>query len=256
MKTAGRRQVTTKKTVPAAKRRKAAAARKPAASRRTGRGRRKESPEELKRRARRIAALLRKKYPGAGSALRAENPFQLLVATVLSAQCTDKRVNMVTENLFKKYRSPEDFARARRSVLEREIRPTGFFRAKAKSIVELSQDIVQRFGGAVPDNLDDLVSLRGVGRKTANVVLAGFFRKPAIAVDTHVKRVSARLGLTRHTDPVKIEYDLMDILPKREWQPFSFVVILHGREVCKARKPRCEACIIEKYCPSSLLAKR
>ncbi|MGD9140402.1 MAG: endonuclease III [bacterium] len=216
----------------------------------------RESREDLRKRAKRIAAVLRKKYPGAGTALKAENPFQLLVSTVLSAQCTDKRVNMVTETLFKKYRSPGDFARARRSTLEKEIRPTGFFRAKAKSIMELSQDIVDRFDGGVPDNIDDLVTLRGVGRKTANVVLAGSFNKPAIAVDTHVKRVSGRLGLTRHTDPVKIEFDLMEILPRREWQPFSFIVILHGREVCKSRKPRCEDCVLEKYCPSSTLAKR
>jgi endonuclease-3 len=216
----------------------------------------RESKEDLKKRARRIAALLRKKYPGAGTALEAENPFQLLVSTVLSAQCTDKRVNMVTATLFKKYRSPEDFARARKSTLEKEIRPTGFFRAKAKSLMELSQDIVERFGGEVPDNMEDLVTLRGVGRKTANVVLAGSFNKPAIAVDTHVKRISYRLGLTRNTDPVKVEFDLMDILPEREWQPFSFIVILHGREVCKSRKPRCEVCMLEKYCPSSTLAKR
>ena len=214
----------------------------------------RESKEALKRRAARIAALLRKAHPGAGTALSAENPFELLVATVLSAQCTDKRVNMVTETLFKKYRSPQDFARARRSTLEREIRPTGFFRAKSKSIIELSQDIVERFGGEVPGNMDDLVTLRGVGRKTANVVLAGAFNKPAIAVDTHVKRVSGRLGLTTETDPTKIEFDLMKILPRREWQPFSFIVILHGREVCKSRKPRCEICILEKYCPSSMLA--
>jgi len=214
----------------------------------------REPKQELRERAALIASLLRKKYPGAGSALRAENPFELLVSTVLSAQCTDERVNMVTENLYRKYRTPEDFAGARRATLEKEIRPTGFFRAKAKSVIELSQDIVRKFGGKVPDNLEDLVTLRGVGRKTANVVLAGSFRKAAIAVDTHVKRVSGRLGLTGHTDPTKIEFDLMEILPEREWQPFSFIVIRHGREVCKARKPRCEICILEKYCPSSTLA--
>ena len=218
--------------------------------------RKRESRAALKKRAMRIAALLRRQYPGAGTALSAENPFELLVATVLSAQCTDKRVNMVTETLFRKYRSPEDFAGARKSTLEKEIRPTGFFRAKAKSIIELSQDIVKRYGGRVPDNMDDLVTLRGVGRKTANVVLAGSYDKPAIAVDTHVKRVSSRLCLTENTDPVKIEFDLMDILPKREWRPFSFIVILHGREVCKSRKPRCAVCVLEKYCPSSTLAKR
>ena len=235
-----------------AKRKAGAAPRKAARARPRGR----ESRENLKKRARRIAALLRKEYPGAGTALSAENPFELLVATVLSAQCTDKRVNMVTETLFKKYRSPQDFAGAKRSTLEKEIRPTGFFRAKARSLMELSQDIVDRFGGKVPDNMEDLVTLRGVGRKTANVVLAGSFNRPAIAVDTHVKRISGRLGLTRNTDPVKIEFDLMEILPEREWQPFSFIVILHGREVCRSRKPRCDACVLEKYCPSSQLAGR
>jgi endonuclease-3 len=235
---------------------KAAAGKKGALKRSPAFRKKKESREELKKRAARIVASLRKKYPGAGTALSAENPYELLVATVLSAQCTDRRVNMVTETLFKKYRSPEDFAGAKKTTLEKEIRPTGFFRAKAKSIIELSQDIVERFGGEVPDNMEDLVTLRGVGRKTANVVLAGYFNKPAIAVDTHVKRVSGRLGLTRHTDPVKIEFDLMDILPKREWQPFSFIVILHGREVCRSRTPRCDICILEKHCPSSGLAER
>lgn len=239
-------------------RKKAAAPKKTVARRKaaTRKPKGKESLDALKKRAGRIAALLRKKYPGAGTALSAENPFELLVATVLSAQCTDTRVNMVTRTLFKKYRSPDDFAGARRSTLEKEIRPTGFFRAKARSIMELSQDIVDKFGGKVPDNMDDLVTLRGVGRKTANVVLAGYFNKPAIAVDTHVRRVSGRLGLTANTDPVKIEFDLMDILPEREWQPFSFIVILHGREVCKSRRPRCELCILKKYCPSSELADR
>ncbi len=244
---------------PAARRKGAAAAGKAGVARKRtapARPKGRESRQDLRKRAGRIAALLRKKYPGAGTALRAESPFHLLVATVLSAQCTDKRVNMVTESLFRKYRTPEDFAGARRSALEKEIRPTGFFRAKARSIMELSQDIVEKFGGEVPGNMDDLVTLRGVGRKTANVVLAGYFNKPAIAVDTHVKRVSGRLGLTANTDPVKIEFDLMDILPEREWQPFSFIVILHGREVCKARKPRCEVCVLEKYCPSSMLAGR
>lgn len=235
---------------------RAAAAKKRAGKRSPAVSKGKESREEIRKRAARIVALLRKKYPGAGTALSAENPFELLVATVLSAQCTDRRVNMVTETLFKKYRSPDDFARARRGTLEKEIRSTGFFRAKAKSIIGLSQDIVEKFGGEVPDNMEDLVTLRGVGRKTANVVLAGYFNKPAIAVDTHVKRVSGRLGLTRHTDPVKIELDLMDILPEREWQPFSFIVILHGREVCRSRKPQCEICILKEYCPSSALAKR
>ena len=258
-KATSKRPETAKKPRSAGKASAGGRSRKPARARGAKHAKRpsgRESKEDKKKRAKRIAALLRKKYPGAGTALSAESPFELLVATVLSAQCTDKRVNMVTETLFKKYRSPQDFAKARRSTLEKEIKPTGFFRAKARSIMELSRGIVDRFDGKVPGRMEDLVTLRGVGRKTANVVLAGSFNKPAIAVDTHVKRVSGRLGLTRHTDPVKIEFDLMDLLPEREWQPFSFIVILHGREVCKSRKPRCEICVLEKYCPSSSLAGR
>lgn len=209
--------------------------------------------EDLKKRAMEIAKALRKKYPGATTALKFSSPHELLVATVLAAQCTDKKVNEVTAKLFKKYRSPEDFARAKQATLEKLIKPTGFFRNKAKNIIALSRQIVERFGGKVPDNLEDLTSLSGVGRKTANVVLAAAFGKPGIVVDTHMIRVANRLGLTSQTDPVKIEFDLMEILPKRVWGDFSFMITLHGREICKARKPLCQICIIEKYCPSSLL---
>jgi endonuclease-3 len=215
--------------------------------------RRRESKEDMKKRAGRIVTALRKHYPGAVTALRHSTPFELLVSTVLSAQSTDKKVNEVTETLFRKYRSPADFARARRATLEKEIKPTGFFRNKTRSIIGLSKDIIEKHGGKVPDNLDDLVQLKGVGRKTANVVLAGAFGKPGVVVDTHMIRIANRLGLTANKDPVKIEFDLMDILPKRSWGEFSFMIVLHGREICRARKPLCHVCSIEQYCPSSTL---
>jgi endonuclease-3 len=187
------------------------------------------------------------------TALEHSNPFELLVATVLAAQCTDKKVNEVTRTLFRKYQTPGDFARARTSTLERLIKPTGFFRNKTKSIKALSREIVDRHGGHVPERLEDLVRLTGVGRKTANVVLAGAFGRPGIIVDTHMTRVAGRLDLSRERDAVKIEFDLMEILPKRVWGDFSFMVVLHGRETCKARKPLCHICPIEKFCPSSTL---
>jgi endonuclease-3 len=214
-------------------------------------GRAKESRQDLIKRARTVTKILRKRYPGAMTALDFSTPHELLVATVLAAQCTDKKVNEVTRDLFRRYPRPEKFARARRSTLEKLIRPTGFFRAKAKSIIELSKDVVARYGGKVPDRLEDLVTLRGVGRKTANVVLAGAFGMPGIIVDTHMIRLANRLGFTREKDPTKIEFDLMDILPKRVWGDFSFMVVLHGRAICKARNPLCRICPIERYCPAS-----
>ncbi|HVP57492.1 MAG TPA: endonuclease III [bacterium] len=214
---------------------------------------RRESAEELRERAKHIVTLLKARYPRATTALRYSTAHELLVATVLAAQCTDKKVNEVTESLFKKYRSPGDFAAARRATLEREIRPTGFFRNKAKSIIELSKDLVENHGGVVPDSMEELVKLRGVGRKTANVVLAAVFGRPGIIVDTHMIRIATRLGFTTQKDPVKIEFELMDIITKRDWGKFSFTVTLHGREVCKAPRPLCHICVIEKYCPSSLL---
>jgi endonuclease-3 len=213
----------------------------------------RESREEMRRRAGRVVAALKKRYPQATTALHYSTPHELLVATVLAAQCTDKKVNEITENLFRKYRSPRDFARARRATLEKEIRQAGFFRNKAKSIVELSKDIVERFDSRVPDTLDELTSLRGVGRKTANVVLAAAFGKPGIVVDTHMIRLAGRLGLTANKDPVKIEFDLMEIIPRRQWSDFSFMITLHGRQVCKAQRPLCAVCPVEKMCPSSTL---
>jgi len=216
----------------------------------------REDREELRERAKRVVARLKRKYPRAATALRYSTAHELLVATVLAAQCTDKKVNEVTESLFKKYRSPQDFAAARKATLEREIRPTGFFRNKAKSIIDLSKDIAEKYGGAVPDSLEKLVELRGVGRKTANVVLAAVFGRPGIIVDTHMIRLATRLGFTTKQDPVKIEFELMDIISRKDWGPFSFTITLHGREICKAQRPLCHICAVEKYCPSSLLRKK
>ena len=205
---------------------------------------------EIKRRAALIVRRLKKAYPAATCALEYENPVQLLIATILSAQCTDVRVNMVTPGLFRKYRSASDFAEARLPMLEREIQSTGFFRNKAKNIKAACKAIVDRFGGEVPADLDDLVELPGVGRKTANVVLGTAFRlATGVVVDTHVTRVSRRLGLTKHTDPEKIEQDLMSLILRKEWIDFSHRVIHHGRQICVARKPRCEICPLDDLCP-------
>jgi endonuclease-3 len=213
----------------------------------------RETKEERKKRARKAVTALRKRYPDAATALRFSTPHELLVATVMAAQCTDKKVNEVTRILFGKYKSPEEFARARRPTLEKIIRPTGFFRNKSKNIIALSKEIVKKHRGKVPSNLDDLVSLSGVGRKTANVVLAGAFGKPGIIVDTHMIRIANRLRLTKQKDPTKIEFDLMEILPRKLWGEFSFMIVLHGREVCVARRPKCQICTIEKLCPGSTL---
>ncbi len=174
------------------------------------------------------------------------------MATILSAQCTDARVNVVTRELFKKYRSAGDYASADPAVFEEEIKSTGFFRNKTKSVIGMAQGVVERFGGAVPDSMEALTSLPGVGRKTANVVLGNAFGKDeGIVVDTHVARITRLLGLTRQSDPVKIEQDLMRLVPKRRWTLFPHLLIHHGRAVCVARKPRCEACVVAPLCPSS-----
>lgn len=210
-----------------------------------------ESELGKKRRARRINRRLAAVYPDAQCELDYESPFQLLVATVLSAQCTDVRVNQVTPALFATYGSPEDMAHANRSRLEDLIRPTGFFRSKAQSLLDLSSDIVTRFGGQVPSRLEDLVTLRGVGRKTANVVLGNAFDTPGITVDTHMGRLSRRLGLTEQKDPVAVERDLMELIENPEWTLWSHRIIFHGRRRCKARLPECEACEIAALCPSA-----
>jgi endonuclease-3 len=199
----------------------------------------------------RVAAILEqlsKEFPDARTALNFSNELELLVATVLSAQCTDERVNLVTESLFKKYLAAQDYALANRDALEEDIHPTGFFRQKAKAIQEICQGLVERFGGEIPRRLDDLVSLPGIGRKTANLVLSEAFGMPGIIVDTHVKRVAGRIGLTRETEPVKIEFDLMDYVPREDWSRLSNLLIFHGRKTCVARRPKCPRCSIRELC--------
>jgi endonuclease-3 len=196
-----------------------------------------------------ILAELARLYPDAECALHFTNALELLVATILSAQCTDKRVNLVTPALFKRYRSAKDFAEAKPAELEDLIKSTGFFRAKAKSIQGCCKLLVERHGGEVPRTLEELVELPGIGRKTANVVLGNVYNTPGITVDTHVGRLSRRLGLTRHEDPVKVEHALMEIVPREMWTPFSHEVIFHGRTVCHARKPDCANCTLDALCP-------
>jgi endonuclease-3 len=210
----------------------------------------------VRRRVRRILAVLAELYPDAECALRHQTPLQLLVATILSAQCTDARVNLVTPALFARYKAAKDFATARPQELERMIASTGFFRMKAKNIRACCQMLVDRHGGAVPGTLEELVQLPGVGRKTANVVLGDAFGVPGITVDTHVGRLSRRLGLTVHGDPVKVEFDLMAVVPQPGWTTFSHRLILHGRRVCFARRPRCEDCALDKMCPKVGVAGR
>jgi endonuclease III len=202
----------------------------------------------------RVAAILAKldeAYPAANCELKHDNPFQLLIATILSAQCTDVRVNQVTQTLFKKYPTPEAFAYANPNELEKEIRPTGFFRNKTKSIMGASKEIIENFGGQVPRTMDEMLTLPGAARKTANVVLGTAYKiASGIVVDTHVIRISNRLDLTRNEDPKKIEQDLMKVIPQQKWILFSHQVIWHGRRVCFARKPNCVECNLEKICYS------
>jgi endonuclease III len=200
----------------------------------------------------RVGAILRKldeAYRDVTCALAHENPFQLLISTILSAQCTDVRVNQVTATLYKKYPSPEAFAYANSSELEADIRPTGFFRNKTRSIIGASKKIIEEFHGKVPQTMEELLTLPGVARKTANVVLGtGFGIASGIVVDTHVQRVAGRLDLTKNTDPKKIEQDLIKVIPKEKWILFSHQLIWHGRRVCQARKPRCIECNLEPLC--------
>ena len=202
-------------------------------------------------RVREIIELLRRHYPQTRTALEFRTPFEILVATILAAQCTDERVNKVTPGLFRKYPTPVDFAGAHRDELEQDIRSTGFFRTKAKAIIGAARKIVEEFGGTVPDSMEKLVTLPGVARKTANIVLsAGYGKAEGIAVDTHARRLSQRLGLSRETDPVKIERDLMSIIPCKDWLDFNSLLVDHGRAVCQARKPKCPECFLRKICPS------
>lgn len=199
-----------------------------------------------------IIGLLKKNYPDVKIALEYSNPLELLIATILSAQSTDKQINKVTTTLFKKYRMLQDYVKASQEELEMDIYSAGFYRNKAKNIKNLCNILVNEFNSNVPDTMEELVTLPGVARKTANIVLAGAFgRNEGIAVDTHVKRVAARLGLTKNTDPDKIEQDLMGIIPKEEWDVFSLRLIQHGREICIAKKPKCDICFLNKVCPSA-----
>ena len=203
-----------------------------------------------------IIRILEKEYPNAKTALNYTTPLELLVATVLSAQCTDERVNKVTQDLFKKYQSAEDYAKVDLSELEKDVRPTGFYRNKAKAIKNFCTDLAEKYKGQVPANLDTLVSLKGIGRKTANLVLGEAFGIPGIVVDTHVLRISQRIGLTKQNDPVKVEFDLVKIVPKVKWTRFSNLLILHGRAVCTARKPRHEDCKIVDLCEEGIRWKK
>ena len=204
--------------------------------------------KDLGKRVKRIITLLKKQYPDAKTALNFSNPLELLVATVLSAQCTDERVNNVTKDLFKKYKSAKDYANVDLEILEQDIRPTGFFRNKAKSVKGFCTELAGTYKGKVPDSLDALVKLPGIGRKTANLVLGEAFGIPGIVVDTHVLRLSNRIGLTPKKDAVKAEFDLMEIVPQKQWTLFSNLLILHGRAVCNARKPKHEECKIIDLC--------
>lgn len=209
----------------------------------------KETLEQRRERVGRIIRILRETYPDARCSLDYSSPHQLLVAAILAAQCTDERVNQVTPELFRKHPSVEAFANADQADLEEEVKSTGFFRNKAKAIIESARQIVSDFEGRVPETIEELVSLSGVGRKTANLIVGDAYGKPSVIVDTHVKRVSGRLGLTEHKDPDKIEIDLWELLPVEESTHFNHLVVAHGRAVCKAPTPACERCPILSLCP-------
>src|SRR5712692_3358919 len=212
------------------------------------------STEDQKARLRKNSRQLKSAYPDAQCTLNHSNAFELLVATILSAQCTDERVNIVTADLFRKYRKREDYLKVPATELQQDIRTTGFFRNKTKSIQGACKVLVKEFGGRVPRTMEELLKLPGVARKTANVVLGvAFGIAEGIVVDTHVSRLSQRLGLTKNKDAAKIEQDLMELVPRKDWIDFAHLLIFHGRRACKARRPLCEECVVEQLCPSSLL---
>jgi endonuclease-3 len=215
--------------------------------------------EQRRRRIVEILPVLKSTYPNAKCSLDYRTPLQLLVATILSAQCTDVRVNLVTKTLFRKYKTPEDYATAPEGELERDIQSTGFYRSKAKSIRAMAAALLKEHGGQVPRTMEELTSLAGVGRKTANVVLGNAFHENVgVVVDTHVSRLSQRLELTKNSTPEKIELDLMELVPRGDWTLWSHLLIYHGRAICQARRPNCEKCPIFKYCPTGpkILAER
>jgi endonuclease-3 len=214
----------------------------------------KPALNDEEKRMRQVIRLLKKQHPGAKCSLNYTNPLELLIATILSAQCTDERVNIVTANLFRKYRGCEDYLKASPSELEGEIHSTGFFRNKTKSILGACRMIQEKYGGQVPNTMEDLLALPGVARKTANVVLGNAFGiASGVVVDTHVARLSARLGFTSEKQPEKIERDLIALVPKKDWVDLPHLLIAHGRKVCKARAPICSDCSVEPLCPSSTL---
>src|SRR6266705_5576084 len=214
----------------------------------------RESKTDRKKRTEQIIKLLKEAHPDAHCALNHSNPFELLIATIISAQCTDERGNIVTADLFRKYRRPEDYLKVPAVELQQDVRTTGFFRNKTKSIQGACKMLVEEFGGEVPKAMDELLKLPGVARKTANVVLGVAYGIAAgVVVDTHVSRLSQRLRLTKQKDAGKIEADLMELVPRKDWIIFSHLLIFHGRRVCKARRPLCEDCVVEKLCPSSML---
>ncbi|MBU3911330.1 MAG: endonuclease III [Candidatus Omnitrophica bacterium] len=200
-----------------------------------------------------IIKILHRYYPRSRTALYYRTPFQVMIATILAAQCTDARVNEITPELFKKYKTIQDFAKARQSALQQDVRSAGFYRNKSKNIIAASKKIIKDFHGKVPETMEKLVTLPGVARKTANIVLSsGFGKSEGIAVDTHVKRLSGRLGLSRHDNPDKIEQDLLKIVPRKDWLDFNYMMVNHGRKICNARKPLCRECVLAKLCPSVL----
>ena len=214
----------------------------------------RESKTDRKKRTEQIIKLLKRAHPDAHCALNHSNAFELLIATILSAQCTDERVNIVTADLFRKYRKPEDYLKVPATELQQDIRTTGFFRNKTKSIQGACKVLIEEFGGEVPQTMAELLRLPGAARKTANVVLGvAFGIAEGIVVDTHVSRLSQRLRLTKQKDAGKIERDLMELVPHKDWIIFSHLLIFHGRRICKARRPLCEECVVEKLCPSSIL---
>ena len=209
-----------------------------------------ESLKSKQKRAKQIFEILDPVYTVDKTALEFRTPFQLLIATILSAQCTDKQVNKVTKDLFKKYKTPLDYIKAPASVLEEDIRPTGFYRNKAKSIKGCCEGLVNLYKGKVPSTMDEMIKLPGVGRKTANCVLGAAFDVPGVVVDTHVKRLALRMGFTENQNPDKIEFDLQELLPENRWRRFSDILIYHGREICSARKPLHDRCQVYDLCPS------
>jgi len=212
-----------------------------------------ESLDFRKKRVESIISIFQQEYPNTKCHLNFTNPLELLVGSILSTQCTDERVNLVTKGLFKKYKTAKDYANAEQEELERDIRPTGFFRNKARAIINCCKAIDERYDGKVPSSIEKLTELEGVGRKTANVVLGNFFGIPGVIVDTHVRRLAKRLALSNETDPNKIEKDLMKLIPKDKWTFFSNALSDHGRIICKARKPLCKMCRINRLCPSAEL---